>query len=122
MGFFSSHEITPDEIHDKFGQHLLPGETVLAAFKTIRDVAFLTDLRFVMVDVQGLTGSKVDVGSVPYKSIVRFSVESAGTLDLDTELKIWVSSRTDPFEVKISRGSDPAQIQRLLAERVLGQA
>ncbi|MBV7257773.1 PH domain-containing protein [Pacificimonas sp. WHA3] len=119
MGLFSSHEITPGEIQEKFGQHLLPDENVLAAFKTIRDIAFLTDLRFVMIDVQGLTGSKVDVASVPYKSITRFSVESAGTLDLDTDMKIWVSSRSQPFEVKISRKSDPALIQRLLAERVL---
>ncbi|MHB9881037.1 PH domain-containing protein [Pacificimonas sp. ICDLI1SI03] len=120
MGLFSSHEVSNQEVVEKFGQHLLQGEDVLAAFKTVRDIAFLTNFRFVLIDVQGLTGSKVEVMSIPYKSIVRFSVESAGTLDLDTDLKIWVSSYEHPFELKISRKSDPAAIQRLLAERVLG--
>ncbi|MEO0499099.1 MAG: PH domain-containing protein [Pseudomonadota bacterium] len=120
MGLFSSHEISTDEVAEKFGAHLLPGEQILAAFKTIRDIAFLTDKRFIMIDVQGLTGSKVEVLSVPYKAITRFSVESAGTLDLDTDMKIWVSSKPDPYEIKISRKSDPARIQQLLAERLLG--
>lgn len=121
MGIFSSHEVDVAEIVEKFGSVLLPGEQVLAAFRSIRDHAFLTDLRFVLIDVQGITGSKVEMMSVPYRSIVRFSVETAGTLDLDTDLKIWVSSTAAPLQVKISRKSDPEAIQRLLAQHVLGR-
>lgn len=119
MGIFSAHEIEPSEITEKYGTILLPGETVLAAFKTVRDTAFLTDLRFVLVDVQGITGSKVSVQSVPYRSIVRFAVETAGSFDLDSDLNIWVSSAAAPLTVKIARKADPEAILRLLAEHVL---
>ena len=122
MGIFSSHEVDVAEIVEKFGTVLLPGEQVLAAFRSVRDHAFLTDLRFVLIDVQGITGSKVEMMSVPYRSVVRFSVETAGTLDLDTDLKIWVSGTTAPLQVKISRKADPEGIQRLLAQHVLGRA
>lgn len=120
MGLFSAHEVTPAEIMERFGQHLVEGEEVLVAFRTVRDTAFLTNYRFVLVDVQGVTGSKVDVQSVPYRSIVRFSVESAGTLDLDADLRIWVSSRSAPIEVKVSRKADAARVQQVLAGRILG--
>ncbi len=119
MGIFSAHEIEPSEITDKYGTILLPGETILAAFRTVRDTAFLTDLRFVLVDVQGITGSKVSVQSVPYRSIVRFAVETAGSFDLDSDLNIWVSGAAAPLTVKIARKADPKAILRLLAEQVL---
>jgi hypothetical protein len=119
MGFFSAHEIDPADIQRDFAGILLPGETVLTAFKTIRDTAFLTDHRFVMVNVQGITGSKRDVVSVPYKSIVAFSVESAGTFDLDSDLKLFVTGGVGQIVVKISKKADPQAVLRTLAEQVM---
>jgi hypothetical protein len=119
MGLFSSHEIDPATIHEKYGSILLPDEQVLTAFQAVRDTAFLTSLRFVLVDVQGFTGSKVSVQSVPYRSIVRFAVESAGTFDLDSDLNIWVSGAAAPLTVKVSKNADPQAILRTLAEYVL---
>ncbi len=121
MGLFASHEVEPAEIRERFGHALIDGEEVLAAFRSLRDTAFLTNYRFVLVDVQGLTGSKVSFESVPYRSITRFAVESAGTFDVDSELRIWVSSALGPLTLKVSRNADPAAIQRLLAGLVLGQ-
>jgi len=121
MGLFASHEVEPAEIRERFGHALIDGEEVLAAFRSLRDTAFLTNYRFVLVDVQGLTGSKVSFESVPYRSITRFAVESAGTFDVDSELRIWVSSALEPLTLKVSRNADPAAIHRLLAGLVLGQ-
>ncbi len=121
MGLFASHEVEPAEIRERFGHALIDGEEVLAAFRSLRDTAFLTNYRFVLVDVQGLTGSKVSFESVPYRSITRFAVESAGTFDVDSELRIWVSNALGPLTLKVSRNADPAAIHRLLAGLVLGQ-
>lgn len=120
MGLFTSTEVDAESIQSDFAGILLPDEQVLVAFKAIRDTVFLTSHRFVLVDVQGLTGSKVSVQSVPYRSIVRFAVETAGTFDLDSDLSIWVSGSATPITVKVSRAADPQRIQRLLAEQVLG--
>lgn len=121
MGFFSAHEIDPADIQRDYAGIMLPGEQVLTAFKTIRDTVFLTDLRFVMVNVQGLTGSKRDVMSVPYKSIVAFSVESAGTFDLDSDLKLFVTGGVGQLIVKISKKADPQAVLRTLAEQVIAK-
>ena len=120
MGLFSATEISTASVQADYQPILLPDEHVLAAFRTVRDTAFLTNYRFVYVNVQGITGKKIDVQSVPYRSIVRYSIETAGTFDLDADLKIWVSSAAAPIEVKIGPKSDLVGIQQLLAQRVFG--
>ena len=98
---------------------LIDGETPRLAFKIIRDLFVFTERRVILIDVQGITGSKVEFMSVPYRAIVRFSVETAGTFDLDAELKIWVSGSHQPIERSLKKGTDVRGIQRALAEGVL---
>jgi len=69
--------------------------------------------------VQGITGKKIDIQSVPYRSITRFSLETAGTFDLDADMKIWVSSASEPITVKIGPKSDQTGIQQILARYTL---
>ena len=47
---------------------LLPGERIVAAFKTKRDSYVFTERRVLFEDVQGLTGKKRSVMSVPYEN------------------------------------------------------
>jgi hypothetical protein len=44
--------------------------------------------------------------SIPYKAITRFSVETAGTFDLDTGLKILVSGTSAPISKTLEKGTD----------------
>ena len=48
-----------------------------------------TTKRIIAVNVQGVTGKKKDFSSLPYSKIQAFSVETAGVLDLDSELDLW---------------------------------
>lgn len=70
---------------------LAQNEKPLFAVKTIRDVAVFTDKRILIADKQGLTGKKIEYCSIPYKSIVVYSIETAGTFDLDAEIKLRLS-------------------------------
>ncbi len=70
---------------------LLPGEQIVAAFKTKRDSYVFTESRVLFEDVQGLTGKKRSVMSVPYEKISAYSVETAGHFDTDGELRLYVS-------------------------------
>ena len=97
----NASEIDPEKIQQEFSPILAPGERVERAYQLIRDYFVFTDKRFVLVDKQGLTGSKVEYHSIPYKSITHFSVETAGTFDLDAELKMdFEHRRTAPEEVQ----------------------
>ncbi|QKX16263.1 MULTISPECIES: PH domain-containing protein [Microbulbifer] len=77
---------------EKVAPLLLDGEEVLDSFKSMRDGVVFTSKRIIAVNVQGITGSKKDFTSLPYKNIVAFSVESSGTLDIDSELELYFSS------------------------------
>ena len=95
-------KIDPAKIQQEFSQILAKGEVVEHAYQLIRDYFVFTDKRLVLVDKQGMTGSKIDYHSIPYKSITHFSVETGGTFDLDAELKIWISGTAAPIQKQAS--------------------
>lgn len=106
------------EVEQEFGQLLAPEEKVQQAYKLIRDVFIFTSKRLILVDKQGLTGRKIEYHSIPYKSISHFSVETAGSFDLDAELKIFLSGGT-AFQKTFSRQVNIYEVQAVLAQFVL---
>lgn len=70
---------------------LIQGEEIISTYKTIRDGVVFTTKRIIAINVQGLTGTKKDFTSLPYSKISAYSVETAGTFDLDSELEMWFS-------------------------------
>lgn len=105
----------PKKAQEDYGRLLADQEVVGGAFKLIRDVILFTDRRLIFIDKQGLTGRKTQYLSIPYRSIVRFSVESSGHFDLDAELKIWVSGAASPIERTFDRKLDVYALQAALA-------
>lgn len=126
MGLFNkilgnASESSIEELHSKFGKLLFKSEDIELGFSLFRDVFMFTNKRLIIVEVQGLTGKKVTYLSLPYKNISRFSVETAGTFDLDAELKIWISSAELPsVSKKFNKSIDIYSVQRYLAEKVMG--
>ncbi len=91
------------------------GEQVHAAYQLVRDAFLFTDRRLILIDKQGVTGRKVEYHTVPYRAITHFTVETAGTFDLDAELKIWLSGTSEPIAKQFGRGVDVYEVQALLA-------
>ena len=86
---------------DTVQEILIDGENVISAFVSMRDSLVFTNKRIISVNVQGLTGKKVDYTSIPYSKIQVFSIETAGTLDLDAEIDVTISGLgTIRFELK----------------------
>ncbi|HHW67103.1 MAG: hypothetical protein PWP07_1287 [Epulopiscium sp.] len=80
-------------------------EVVHFAVKTVRDVAVFTDKRILIADKQGITGKKIEYYSIPYKNIVTYAVETAGTFDLDSEIKLVLSGGIS-IELKFFKGKN----------------
>jgi hypothetical protein len=78
-------------VKDDIDKILIENEIVIESFKAIRDYVVFTDKRIISVNVQGVTGKKRDYTSLPYNKIQVFSVETAGTFDLDCELELYFS-------------------------------
>ncbi len=99
---------------------LIPGEKIEKAYKLIRDMFVFTNKRLILVDKQGITGSKVDYQSIPYGSITKFSKESAGLLDLDAELKIWVRGESLPIKKQFGKDNNINEVYVILSQHILG--
>ena len=98
---------------------LIANERVEQAYKVIRDLMVFTTKRLIIVDKQGVTGKKIDYHSIPYKTITHFSVETAGTFDLDAELNIWVSGSSAPISKEFRKDKSIYDVQKVLASYVL---
>ena len=110
----------PAELLKDYSQLLAELEEIEVGFKLFRDVFIFTNKRLILVDKQGITGSKVEYLSILYKSISRFSIETAGHLDLDAELKIWISSEAVPsIRKKFNKQVNIYDLQKTLAQHVL---
>lgn len=125
MGFLdgvmgNASRIDPRAAAQEFGRLLAQGEQVHAAYQLVRDSFLFTDRRLIMVDKQGMTGRKVEYHSIPYRAITHFSVETAGTFDLDAELKIWLSGSAAPIQKQFGKGVDVYEVQALLSNFVAG--
>ncbi|WP_223635274.1 PH domain-containing protein [Planococcus sp. 4-30] len=96
---------------------LVPGEVAQIAYKMVHDTAVVTDKRFIISDKQGLTGKKVEVYSIPFKSIIMYSSENAGTFDFNTELELWTS--IGKFKLNLAKKVDIRKLDKVIAEAIL---
>lgn len=78
-------------LSDSLKPFISKNENVCFSVKTYRDVAVFTDKRILVADKQGITGKKIEYYTIPYKNIVTYAVETAGTFDLDSEIKLVLS-------------------------------
>lgn len=111
---FNSETTVPNEVNEL----LIKGEEPHKAYKTIRDVAVFTNKRIIVIDSQGLTGRKKEIYSLPYKNIVMWSTENAGTMDFTSEVELWTRG-VGRIKITLGRGVDVRQFEQLLAEEIL---
>lgn len=116
--FLKLRAVDPGAFAAALAPLLIPGEEIIAGFKTIRDGVVFTSKRVIAINVQGITGKKTDYTSLPYKKIQSYSVETAGMFDLDGELELWFSS-VGRVRFEFSSGADLLQISALISEQVL---
>lgn len=120
MGLFSgllgnAGEVDIAEVEQELASIMADGEKPEQVFKLIRDLIVFTNRRLILIDKQGLTGSKKEYMSIPYRSIVRFAAETKGHFDLESDLKIWLSSTEQPISKTFSKDSNIMSVQKALA-------
>lgn len=93
-------------------------ETILQSFRGIRDEIVFTNKRIIAINVQGITGKKKDFTSLPYSKIQAFSIETAGTFDLDSELELWFSG-LGKAKFEFVSNADITSICRVISQFVL---
>jgi hypothetical protein len=124
MGLFNAilgnaSEVSIEAISKEFEPILIEGETIEKAYKLVRDMFIFTNKRLILVEKQ-LVGTKVDYMSIPYSSIKKFSKESAGILDMDAELKIWLNNDSMPIVKQFGKGGNNInEVYKILSQHLL---
>lgn len=124
MGIFNAilgnaSEVNVENISREFESILIENEVIEMAFKLIKDSFIFTNKRLILVEKQ-LVGTKVEYLSIPYKNIKKFSKESAGILDLEANLKIWVGNEDTPISKQFGKsGNNINDVYKILSEHTL---
>ena len=105
-------------IPDSVDELLVEGEVAVCSYKTIRDTATITNRRIIIADAQGLRGKKVEIYTIPFKSINMYSTENAsGFLDFNAELELW--TRAGHFKINLNKGIDIRKLDKVIAQYIL---
>lgn len=112
---FKLKQIKPEMVLKDISPLLINEEHIVGAYKAIRDYVVFTDKRVISVNVQGMTGKKKDFTSLPYSKITVFSIETAGMIDIDSELEMYFSG-VGKVRFEFSGSSDIIQIGSLISE------
>jgi hypothetical protein len=115
----NASEVDLADIEQDLERMIAPGENVERAFQLIRDLMIFTRTRLILVDKQGITAKKTEFHSIPYRAITHFSIETAGHFDLESELKIWITSYPEPLTRTFKRGDAIFEVQKALATYVV---
>jgi hypothetical protein len=96
---------------------LIEGEIPQVAYKTIRDVAVVTNKRLIIADRQGITGKKIEIYTIPFKSIDMYSTENGGRLDTNAEIEL--HTRSGRFKLNLNKKVDIRKLDRIIASYIL---
>ncbi len=124
MGIFNAilgnaSEVNIENISKEFESILVDNEVIEMAFKLIKDSFIFTNKRLILVEKQ-LVGTKVEYLSIPYKNIKKFSKESAGILDLEATLKIWIGNEDTPISKQFGKsGNNINDVYKILSKFTL---
>ena len=124
MGIFNAilgnaSEVTIENISKEFEPILIDGEVIEKAYKLIKDMFIFTNKRLILVEKQ-LVGTKAEYISIPYANVIKFSKESAGILDLDAEMKIWIKDQELPIKKQFGKGGNNInEVYQLLSQHIL---
>ena len=115
----NASEVDDSDLEKILANTLIDGEQVEKAYKVVRDMFIFTNKRLILIDKQGMTGSKMEMVSIAYSKITNFSKESAGHFDLDAELKIWVGSDPTPISKEFKSGDNINDVYRIISQHAL---
>ena len=74
-GFFDRLKKVKDDEYEKILKDLLiENEKVISTYQSVRDGVVFTNKRIIAMNIQGITGKKKDITSIPYSKITTIKV------------------------------------------------
>jgi hypothetical protein len=116
--FLKLKPVDDDTFEKLISPMFVSDEKIVGSYKTVRDGVVFTNKRIFAINIEGLTGKKKEFTSLPYSKIQAFSVETAGVIDIDSELELWFAGLGSVKFEFVSR-ADVSAICRMISEKTL---
>ncbi len=110
--------ISLNEVRSEIPTLMVNGEEIVQAFQTVRDQVIFTNKRVFVVNVQGLVGKKISYFSYPYSKVQYYGIETAGLLDIDSEL-ILAFSNGARLQFDFKSNVDIKHISSLISQYII---
>ncbi len=115
MGIFNNTGANEEKIEKQYEKMLAEGEEVIIAYRLVRDLIVLTNLRLMTIDKQGVTGKKKLITSYPLFKLCRYQIENSPYFDIDSEVKIWFDGVNEPVKFTLSKGTSVFEFDKFLS-------
>lgn len=115
---FLKLKAAPGSFNSELAPLLVSGEEIVGCYKSIRDGVAFTNKRIFIINIQGMTGKKKDITSLPYSKIQAFSTETAGVFDMDSELEMWFSG-LGKVKLEFTGSTNIAEICKMISTYTL---
>jgi Bacterial PH domain len=115
----NASKVDNNNLSNEFDWLLAAGENFQIGFVLIRDLFIFSNMRLILIDKQGFSGKKMEIMSIPYTKISRFSIENAGSFDMDSELKIWIQGENLPISKSFRKDINIREIYRILSDYII---
>lgn len=81
--------LTLEEIPKDISKYFIEGETLVMAFRSVRDIGIFTNKRILLIDKKGIRGFRQRISSVNYSSICSYDINIR---HIDTFIDLTLSS------------------------------
>ena len=79
-----------EKIYEQYKDYLLDDEKISFYTSNSKGLYLFLDKRILFCDDRLKKGTKPEYNTIPYKNIKRFTIEKAGIVDADTDIKLFL--------------------------------
>lgn len=84
-----------NKIYEQYKDYLLDDEQILFDTSSLKGKYLFLDKRILFHDDRVKKGFKQEYNVIPYKNIRRFTIEKAGVLDMDADIKLFLGGNQE---------------------------
>lgn len=98
---------------------LLPGETVLQAYRASIGAVLFTDRRLLVIRREVVLFERRRTTSYSYRALQHFSALEGDPQECGDEMILWLGNDADSLHLRAGPGTSFKALERLLAERLI---
>lgn len=108
-----------EKIYEKYSDYLLDDEKIIFHASNLKGSYLFLENRIIFHDDRLQKGMKQEYHTIPYKNIKRFTLEKAGAVDLDTDIKLFLGGGQDEsITLKVPTDSTKT-INKIILSKIL---